>query len=112
MKVVPWVELDTPMMEPTGRETGTPTPGTPGTPGTDVTLAVTATGCVSCSLVNAVASSVSLVNGSDMSGSTATLSDVWLSSISAVLALPRLTAPSSPRLLATVVLDGRSDVGY
>lgn len=93
LKVVPLVEFATPMMEPTGRETGTPTPGTPGTPDTEVTLAVTATGCASCSLVSAVASSVSLVNGSDMSGSTATLSDVWLSSISAVLASPRLLTP-------------------
>lgn len=76
MKVVPLVEFATPMMEPTGRETGTPTPGTPGTPDTVVTLAVTATGCASCSLVSVAASSVSLVNGSDMSGSTATLSDV------------------------------------
>lgn len=76
MKVVPLVELATPMIEPTGKETGTPTPETPDTPGTAVTLVVTATGCASCSLVSVVASSVSLVNGSDMSGSTATLSDV------------------------------------
>lgn len=86
LKVVPLVEFATPMIEPTGKETGTPTPGTPGTPGTGVTLAVTATVCSSCSTFRADASSVSLVNGSDMSGSTATLSDVWLSSISAVLA--------------------------
>lgn len=86
LKVVPLDEFATPMIEPTGKETGTPTPGTPGTPGTGVTLAVTVTGCALCSVVRADASSVSLVNGSDMSGSTATLSDVWLSSISAVLA--------------------------
>lgn len=76
LKVVPLVEFATPMIEPTGKETGTPTPGTPGTPGTGVTLAVTATVCSSCSTFRADASSVSLVNGSDMSGSTATLSDV------------------------------------
>lgn len=70
MKVVPLEELATPMMEPTGRETGTPTPET------EVTLAVTATGCASCWLVRTADSSVSLVSGSDMSGSTATLSDV------------------------------------
>ncbi|TGZ51689.1 hypothetical protein DBV15_03905 [Temnothorax longispinosus] len=97
LKVVPLVEFATPMMEPTGRETGTPTPGTPGTPDTVVTLAVTATGCASCSLVSAAASSVSLVNGSDMSGSTATLSDVWLSSISAVLASSRLASRQATR---------------
>lgn len=90
LKVVPLVEFATPMIEPTGKETGTPTPGTPGTPGTEVTLAVTATGCASCSVVNVVASSVSLVNGSDMSGNTATLSDVRFSSISAVLAKARV----------------------
>lgn len=76
LKVVPLDEFATPMIEPTGKETGTPTPGTPGTPGTGVTLAVTVTGCALCSVVRADASSVSLVNGSDMSGSTATLSDV------------------------------------
>lgn len=72
LKVVQLDGLVTPMMEPTGNETGTPTPGTLATPG----AVATATGCASCSLANADASSVSLVNGSDMSGNTATLSDV------------------------------------
>lgn len=71
LKVVPLLEFDTPMMEPTGSDTGTPWKL-----GTVVTLVATATGWASCSVDRLDASSVSLVNDSDMSGSTATLSDV------------------------------------